>query len=813
VRYITASRRVAQRQQRRTITVLSIVSVVMAALAVAALLLFNEANIQRTAARTQRDTAVFRQLLASSSAALDTQPDLALLYGLEAAKYRNTIDSRTAVYTALDHTSYLAAVLQNGSAQKDYEGFYGGNINANAAFSADGKTLMTADENIGGGVDKSGFTQITLWNVATHHIECRFMVPYAIDSAALSPDGRMVATSSGYDLHLWNAATGASLGQMQNTYYFATDGGIAFSADSTLLEVYYVAFACLDQGCTPQLNLNQITLYNVASLRPVKVFPLGPAPFGTAIAGFSPDGKYLATAVCPDSTCASNSLALWNVATGQLYFTYAAPFNTFAFSAHSTLLAVSGCATGGRHSCNIGRTQLVNLASRKAIGSPIYDYSGEAKAVSLSPDGQTLVTASGLHTLRLWNVSTGYSTELFGHTSPIDEVVFNPDGSYFASVGDDNKVLLWKTIPFTPLNHILSANYDGSTNATFSPDGAILATGNCVSAEITLWNTLTGVPVMTLGTQVLHLGTQSGGPDCALHLAFSPDGKRLAVGTQNNQLFILTILTGQSVNMSLTSPPIGIFDVASNVMSFSPDGRFLVASDSYGNLAVWDASSGAPVYFNQFNNFGTTLFSDAGAAFSPDGRLLAVSGLNNDVLLLDGRTFAQIADLHGPSMSEVRMVQLAFSPDGKTLAALSTIGVMTLWYVTTRHASASYQVVRLTNPSEKTYSSLTFSPDGQMVAASFGPSFGLWYTATNEPVIALQSTDADIASLTFSPNGDLLAEATEDGPLYVRPTPSQWQARACAIANRNFTQAEWQQVFASDPYQKICPMLPGPSST
>jgi hypothetical protein len=52
-----------------------------------------------------------------------------------------------------------------------------------------------------------------------------------------------------------------------------------------------------------------------------------------------------------------------------------------------------------------------------------------------------------------------------------------------------------------------------------------------------------------------------------------------------------------------------------------------------------------------------------------------------------------------------------------------------------------------------------------------------------------------------------------NGPLYVRYAPSQWQTQACAIANRNFTQAEWQQVFASDPYQKVCPTLPGPSPT
>jgi hypothetical protein len=52
-------------------------------------------------------------------------------------------------------------------------------------------------------------------------------------------------------------------------------------------------------------------------------------------------------------------------------------------------------------------------------------------------------------------------------------------------------------------------------------------------------------------------------------------------------------------------------------------------------------------------------------------------------------------------------------------------------------------------------------------------------------------------------------ETLSNGNVFVRyATTALWQQQACAIANRNFTQAEWRQIFATDPYQKVCPNLP-----
>jgi hypothetical protein len=58
-------------------------------------------------------------LLAQSLANLDTKPDLALLYGLEATRFRDTADSRSALFIALDHASYLDLLAPYRSAKRD----------------------------------------------------------------------------------------------------------------------------------------------------------------------------------------------------------------------------------------------------------------------------------------------------------------------------------------------------------------------------------------------------------------------------------------------------------------------------------------------------------------------------------------------------------------------------------------------------------------------------------------------------------------------------------------------------------------------
>ena len=70
------------------------------------------------------------------------------------------------------------------------------------------------------------------------------------------------------------------------------------------------------------------------------------------------------------------------------------------------------------------------------------------RAISLSPDGQTVASTTDEKVIRLWDVHTGKLTgSLVGHSHEIAAVAFSPSGTVLASGGDDATLRLWMWKP------------------------------------------------------------------------------------------------------------------------------------------------------------------------------------------------------------------------------------------------------------------------------------------------------------------------------------------------------------------------------
>ena len=67
---------------------------------------------------------------------------------------------------------------------------------------------------------------------------------------------------------------------------------------------------------------------------------------------------------------------------------------------------------------------------------------------AFSPDGRRIASASGDHTIKIWDAETGQEVlTLRGHTSSIWAVAFSPDGQRLASASLDGSVRIWDATP------------------------------------------------------------------------------------------------------------------------------------------------------------------------------------------------------------------------------------------------------------------------------------------------------------------------------------------------------------------------------
>ncbi|MFG1889071.1 WD40 repeat domain-containing protein [Micromonospora sp. NPDC049051] len=305
----------------------------------------------------------------------------------------------------------------------------------------------------------------------------------------------------------------------------------------------------------------------------------------------------------------------------------------------------------------------------------------------------------------------------------------------------------------------------------FSPDGATLATGLRSSGLVMLWDVTSRARVIL------------DSPGGARAVAFSPNGARLATMPVNTDCFhrepvlIWDIATQRKV-ASLAGNMLG------GSVAFNPAGTVLACG--YHSDCDDDRSGGPGVVelWNVSTRKRTARLTHPAmvarcAAFSPDGRTLAVGGGprrstgTDSIMLWDPGTRQHLATLSHPDMSVLRV---AFNPAGTALAGAGfgtdDTGVVMLWDPTTRRNTAT-----LTEPASLVQA-MAFSPDGRVMATALVGGSGhdgavvLWDIATGTKVATLVHVgDPAVTSVAFSPDGRTLATGTSRAAVHLWTKP------------------------------------------
>jgi WD40 repeat protein len=244
---------------------------------------------------------------------------------------------------------------------------------------------------------------------------------------------------------------------------------------------------------------------------------------------------------------------------------------------------------------------------------------------------------------------------------------------------------------------------------TFAPDGKTLAAS--FETEVKVWD-LSGAE-----------RTSFRAPNLVSALAFSHDGKTLAVGCADKSLKLWDATTG-SEKRELTGHRSPL-----KAAAFSPDGKYLAtaAGDTspyaaqQGNVTcevkLWDAA-GTPL--GNLQNPGSTIFR---LAFSPDGQTLVTAGQHGKVKIWDPATRAEKAT--ALDFCPENILCLTFSCDGKYLAAGCILGEIQVWETATWKAVDTPKVGHTTR-----INTVDFSPSGKRFAAACEDGMvKLWETA------------------------------------------------------------------------------------
>ncbi|KIK56926.1 hypothetical protein GYMLUDRAFT_173660, partial [Collybiopsis luxurians FD-317 M1] len=305
------------------------------------------------------------------------------------------------------------------------------------------------------------------------------------------------------------------------------------------------------------------------------------------------------------------------------------------------------------------------------------------------------------------------------------------------------KVCKGHKVYWPSLQVILQGYTGGIQSVAFSPDGKNIAAGS-QDSSVLIWDTESG-----------HLicSPLEGHAGPVWSVAFFPDSRRIASSSSDFTVKIWDLEKGNTAQISLQGHTDTVWSVA-----ISPDGNRIVSGSEDSSLRIWNSETG--------DLLNSLLQGHGGpvkcVSFSPSGKHIVAGSHDFSIQIWDIETGAPVAV---PLLGHTDTVwSVAFSPDGKKIVSGSDDSSVRIWDMKMGNLiGTSLQGHR--GPVR----SIAFSPDGRkIVSGSFDSSVQIWDAETGSPIgNPLLGHNGRVWSVSFSPNGKRIISGSDDSSVYI----------------------------------------------